>query len=375
MKRLLFIVLLSFCFNVYAYEEAKICSYNVNNKTVSMTYYNSGDEAIITSFTVDGTTYDFYRTILTSDFVRDTYSSGTCPVVNSVNFYGMDEEVYFIANDNQQFNLLIASGDIVYKDDGDVFGQIVEGSINRGNKLHTSIVNLYYEEILSSSEVVYDTVKIMDGNIKAYALGGYCKTKEKNVIVNYFLENSFDSISSFNIEFDYGGEKVTLSDKCADVAYTLWSSTKNLWEILKFYRNNEGDVNKLSYLSLESSYYTAYSLLTSFSYDLSDTDKDACELISDDMKNILNVFFDSFRMICIVLVVFMIYLDGMKCLSAKDDSATKKWLAGAVKRLIILAIVLLLPFIIDIVLDLLNSYFSSNYVKIDGECVKAITGV
>ena len=64
----------------------------------------------------------------------------------------------------------------------------------------------------------------------------------------------------------------------------------------------------------------------------------------------------------------------MKCLTAKDDSATKKWISNSVKRMIILVLTLLLPVLVNIVLDLVDKYRAGSYVKVNGECVKAITG-
>ena len=116
-----------------------------------------------------------------------------------------------------------------------------------------------------------------------------------------------------------------------------------------------------------------YSAFTTYWVD-THIDEDACGAISQDVRNILNSLFDSFRLISVILTTFMTYLDGMKCLTKKDDSETKKWISNTIKRLIILVVALLLPFLINIILDLIDKYMASSYVTVNGECVKAITG-
>ena len=88
----------------------------------------------------------------------------------------------------------------------------------------------------------------------------------------------------------------------------------------------------------------------------------------------MNEFFNIFRLISVILVVFLISLDLVKTLSKNDDSEIKKMINRSVKRMIALVLALLLPFLINFILDLVNDYMGNSYVNVNGECVKAITG-
>ena len=214
----------------------------------------------------------------------------------------------------------------------------------------------------------------MNVNIEAYAKGS-CTSIERSAIYNYFSHNDFNSINTFygdNV-FTYNDKNINLSDECAKITSDLYNSVVALNHILSDYVDGKGNVNTLNYLSLYNSFYAGRSALSTPWIDIK-TDDNACDAISEDIRKILNSFFDTFRLICIILVIFFIYLDGMKCLTAKDDSATKKWISNSVKRMIILVLTLLLPVLVNIVLDLVDKYRAGSYVKVNGECVKAITG-
>lgn len=378
MKKILIFLLTIFSFNVYAYEDGTLCSYNIGGRNISITSYVKDDEPIISSFKVDGNEYEHYENILSSDFIINNYNTGTCPSISAVSFNGMDEIVYFITDDAQKFNLLVSSGNLIYTnqngDPTEVYGQMSK-PVARGKKLYKQKIRLFgSNDAELYKDAFIDEAKALDELVNKY-LNGECTSYEKGIIYDYLLENSFWNVSTFDMTYNYKGEQVILSNKCVSASDNLKNKLIVVEEMLNYYENNKGDKGTLSYLYLQGSFQNAYSYLHSASYDLGDMDKESCDLIGEDVVEILNIFFNSFRIAIIALVIFMIYLDGMKALGSKDDSATKKWLSGSVKRLIVLIIVLVLPFLIDIIIDLLNLYFSSNYVNIDGECVKVITGM
>ena len=378
MKKILFCFLTIFCFNVYALEEGTLCSYNIENKNVSVTYYEKDDISNISSFKVNGKEYPHYVNKLSADFIVNNYNTNKCPSVSAVNFNGNDYTVYFITDDLQKFNNLVASGNIVYVDESgdttEIYGQMSKPPSSSGSLYNHKVKLFGHSDQALASEAFFEEAKALDDSVDKY-LSDDCTSYERSVIYNYLLEHSFRSVSSFGMTYDYKGEKVNLSSKCVNAANALKNKLTVVEEMLGYYDNNKGDKGTMSYLYLQGSCQSAYAYLHSASYDLSGINRESCDLIGEDVVEILNIFFDSFRIAIIALVIFMIYLDGMKALGSKDDLATKKWLSSAVKRLAVMIIVLVLPFLIDLVIDLLNLYFSSNYVNIDGECVKVITGM
>lgn len=367
MKYIIMIMIL-FVPNVFASDDGIACTYSSNGKVVHFGYYvNSNGKAIISNFVVDGESYPYiYNKI--SDL-----SPSECPTVNEVSFYGDSNIHYYLTKDDETFKSFVDYDNMLFDDYGNFMGQVI-------NSKKPDIVNssdyIHYEtsEITASSGVAASTRKQMETNIKAYEKGA-CTGDEKKAISEYFFSNDYYSISTFygsNL-FKIDDKFITLSNECALTASDLYNSTVGLVHMLSDYVDNGGDVNTLNYLSLRSSFYTAYSALTTPWYSIN-YDQDVCNIISGDVRGFLNEFFNTFRIIAVCLTIFMVYLDGINCLTKKDDSETKKWISKGIKRMIALVIILMLPSLINIVLDLVNKYMSGTYVNVNGECVKAITG-
>lgn len=366
--KILLIILCLFIPNIYAKDEAISCSYKANGSTINFGYYiTSSGENVVTNFVVDGESYPYYYNHISST------DKLTCPTIGEVSFYADNNKHYFIVKDREQFNLLLAAGEIIRNDEGEIIGQ-VNNIINPDKINQISYTHYDTSELTASSEVSNETRKQMEINVEAYQKG-VCTYKEKYGIYDYFNKNDFNSLSTFygdNV-FKYEDEYIKLSDECAKIANDLYVSVVALRHVLSDYVDGGGNVNTMNFLSLQSEYYIGYSALNSPWFD-NKVSEDACDAISGDIRTILNSFFDIFRLVSIILAIFFIYLDGMKCLTSKDDSNTKKWITNSFKRLIILVIVLLLPFIVNLVLDLINRYTAGTFVKVNGECVKAITG-
>lgn len=367
MKYILLFIFL-FISSVSASENALSCSYDVNGKTINFGYYiTSEGTPVITDFVFDGENYDFYHNKISTGEL-----SLECPVVNVVNFYGNSNPHYFITKNREDFDLSIDK--IIYDDKGNLIGQI-DGNIYKASNI-SSVEYVHYSsrEIYASEGVTDEVRKQMNENIKSYG-GNACKYIEKQAIANYFYANDFNSISTFAADnvFQNNGEYIKLSSNCVEVAHNLYNSVIALRHMLSDYVDDGGDMNTLNYLSLQSAFYAGYGSLTTLWYD-NTISENPCDAINDDIRNILNSFFDIFRLVVVILTIFMIYLDGMKCLAKKDDSETKKWISNASKRIIVLVICLMLPLIINLVLDFLNKYMSGSMVKVNGECVKVVTG-
>ncbi len=366
-----YILLFIFLFipSIRASENALSCSYNDNGKTINFGYYiTSEGKHAVTSFVVNGESYDNYH-----DKVFDSGLTLKCPTISIVHFFGDSNPHYFITRNREDFNLLIAANEIIYNDNNDLIGQ-VDAILNASNNGSVEYVHYSSREIYASEGVTDDVRKQMNNNIKAYASNA-CTYHEKQAITNYFYANDFNSMPNFSANdlFEVDNEKITLSSNCSEVARNLYKSIIAVRHMLDDYANDGGDINKLTYLSLESSYLSGYAALTTLWFD-NNVSEDTCGAISDDVRDILNSFFDIFRLVVVILTIFMVYLDGMKCLATKDDSETKKWISNTIKRMVILVICLMLPLIVNLVLDLLNRYMAGSLVEVNGECVKAVTG-
>ena len=364
-----YILLFIFLFipSVRASEDALSCSYNINGKTVNFGYYISSDNTpVITSFIVDGESYGYYY-----NKISNVDSKLDCPTVSSVNFNGDNNSYYFITKNKEQFNMLIADNEIIYDDDGNLIGQI--NSINDASSKNSTEYKHYSTREINASEGLTNEVrKQMDKNIKAYGIA--CEYYEKQAITNYFYINDFNSLNNFSADniFKKDKEYIKLSSECANAAKNLHNSVIAVRHMLSDYVDGGGDQNKLNYLSLQSSFSAGYGSLTTLWVN-NTVSENPCDAINEDIRSILNYFFDIFRLVAVILTIFMVYLDGMKCLSKNDDSETKKWISIAGKRLIVLIICLMLPLIVNIILDLINNYMAGSLVEINGECVKKIT--
>ena len=365
MKYILIFIFL-FIPSVSAKNDAISCSYKTEGKVVNFGYYiDENGTGNITNFIIDGKKYNNYNNLLNGDLTLE------CPKLNSIKYYGNDDINFYITKTDDDFRSLIAQGDIVYDANGDVIGQ-VEKYYRSTNNNSTNYTHYDSKEINGS--VSGETRKQMINNIKAYSSND-CTYIEKTAIAEYFFANDFYSVSNFSSSntFMYKNEYITLSSTCANDAKNLYNSILYIRNMLSDYVDGGGDVNSINYLSLEGSYYSGYNALTTPWYDNS-TSSDVCDVISADIRKILNELFNTLRLICVILVVFLINLDLMQTLSKKDDSEIKKMINRSIKRVVALVLMLLLPFLINFILDLINGYFGNSYINVNGECVKAITG-
>ena len=360
-----FLILFLIIPNIYAKEDAILCVYKYDNDVITLPYYTESNKVNVFNFKVNDKVYGNYVNRITSSELTD------CPVINRVKFYGSGVIRYFITETQEKFDKLVQNANVIYNESGIVLGQVeTRNTITIDKKTNYT----HYESGEIVGEITDQTREKMDENIKAYA-NGACTYIEKTAIAQYFYEYDFSAIKTFHGSgiFKYNNEDIELSSECASEAENLYNSLIILRQTLSDYADTGGDVNTINFLSLQSSYFAGYGALTTQWYDNKTTD-DVCSAISDDIRNVLNEFFNTFRLVCVILTIFMVYLDGMKCLAKKDDSETKKWITKSGKRLVMLVGALMLPLLVDFILNFIDKTMEGSYVRVNGECVKAITG-
>lgn len=364
MKYILLFILL-FIPNIYAKNDAISCEYTVNEKSIVIDYYiDENGNGEISNFYIDGEIG--YETADYFNMIKGDNLTLKCPYIKEVELYGYGK--YYVVTKEEDNDL--QEGNVLSDDKGQI-GQIKKATSGVNNKSRNYT---HYTSAEVNSGVGDDARKQMITNIKAYT-NGACSYVEKTAIAEYFYANSLDSINNFsgsNI-FMHNKQYITLSSECAKIAQDLYVSIFNIRRILSDYVDGGGNVNTINYLSLQGSYYSGFGALTTPWYDTS-ISEDACDAISQDIRKILNEFFNIFRLVSVILVVFLISLDLVKTLSKNDDGEIKKMINRSIKRMIALVLALLLPFLINFILDLVNDYMGNSYVNVNGECVKAITG-
>ena len=360
-----FLILFLIIPNIYAKEDAILCVYKYDNDVITLPYYTESNKVNVFNFKVNDKVYGDYVNRITSSELTD------CPVINKIKYYGSEVIYYYITETQEQFDKLIQNGNVIYDE-----LELVRGQVETRNTITSDkkISYTHYESGEISGEITDQTRKKMDENIKAYA-NGACTYIEKTAIAQYFYEYDFSAIKTFRGSgiFKYNNENIELSNDCAKEAEDLYNSLIILRQTLSDYKDNGGDANTINFLSLQSSFDIGYGSLTSLWYDNKTTDN-VCSAISEDIRNILNEFFNTFRLVCVILTIFMVYLDGMKCLAKKDDSEIKKWITKSGKRLVMLVGALMLPLLVDFILNFIDKTMEGSYVKVNGECVKTITG-
>lgn len=185
--------------------------------------------------------------------------------------------------------------------------------------------------------------------IQSYASGTTATFYDKGNVSSY-LDNEIKML--FN----------SFSSECGEAADELYSNINNLNRILYSYSNHDEITSKLSYMYVQSKYLIGYSLLTNANANVKIVE-DGCQLISSGLRNIIKEVLNALRIGAVVIVIFLSIVEIYKAVIAGDDSARKKMPSLISKRLIYLAIVLLLPALVMIFLDLLNKYFPVDTSK------------
>ena len=114
---------------------------------------------------------------------------------------------------------------------------------------------------------------------------------------------------------------------------------------------------------MESEYLTGFTLLTTYSPNIEDSEKTGCELIDSRIINFINDLFDVIKIFCTALCIFLCISDVYKMI-VTNESNMDKFKSSLIKRIVALVAVFLLPLFINIITDLINDrYLKSNPSK------------
>lgn len=102
--------------------------------------------------------------------------------------------------------------------------------------------------------------------------------------------------------------------------------------------------------------------------DNTDNDQveNSCDGLLGSFKDDLDAILDAIRIIGPIMVVVFSTIEYLKVIFDKDADAIKKANSRLIKRLILVAVLFLLPSLIEIFLDILNQSLNTNYTN----CVK-----
>lgn len=237
------------------------------------------------------------------------------------------------------------------------YDEIIPGNVNTNDKISTcpSIGSEYeIDKILSCLSEKDNIVKqaIIDFSEK-------CTEREKRAIQLY----SGGSIATFYNKQNVSGylnNEIKMmfnsfSAECGSAADNLYIAINNSNRVLNAYGAQPEVEYTLAFLSLQSNYLKSLGLLTSMNHGV-DKEENACNLINNDLKNIIKEIFNGIRIGAVCLVIFLSIIDVYKVVIAGDDSAKKKMPSMVSKRVIAVVIFLILPTIVLGIIDFLNKY-------------------
>ena len=187
---------------------------------------------------------------------------------------------------------------------------------------------------------------------------GACNNEERLAIITYAdgdLEKMRDGYETVK------GLK-TISDK--EISDLCANYSEQLYDVLKKTEKYIDEYTLIS-MNLESKYLMVKNIFVSGSKIQSRDDLtivDDCDLIDNDLKKILNEFFDYAKISCVAITIILSMVDFYKLLISKDLE-NKKVFKNIRTRIIALVAILLIPVIINIVLDLINRYVEVDALK------------
>ena len=187
---------------------------------------------------------------------------------------------------------------------------------------------------------------------------GACNNGERVAIIKY-AKGDIDKVSGgfslFKTLRTNDGKEI--NDFCANYAEDLYEAIKSAEPLTK-------DINLKSILletevTIKTNVFVNGSRITSRG-DL--TIIEDCKLISNDFKKILKEYLGYFQVAFLAVAIILCIVDLYKLLISKEIDSKKafKKIKG---RLIALVIFLLAPVIINIIIDLINSYVNVEAIK------------
>lgn len=181
---------------------------------------------------------------------------------------------------------------------------------------------------------------------------GVCSANSLNAMQR--VANLYDLKKNFDTS--------VLEPKCKEMVFGSNGYINTIQDASSYYNSNFGSDNishNLSCYSMQSQYLIGLSVLTNFMPITDETDVHGCDLISEDLINLINELFDAFKIICLCVCIFLCIVDIYKIVITKESEITK-FKTVLVKRVIVLVMVFLIPLFINIVTDLINNRYLKN---------------
>lgn len=211
-----------------------------------------------------------------------------------------------------------------------------------------------------NAEVDYETYNkaFVKLNAEYNLFIGGCNNEERLAIITYAdgdlekMSGGYETVKSLTTA---SGKEI--NDYCANYSEQLYDALKNAEKYI-------GEYTLIS-MNLESDYETKKNVFVCGSKiqlgeDL--TIVDDCDLINNDLKKFLNEIFDYAKIACVAITIILIIVDLYKLLVSKEID-NKKVFKNIKSRIIALIVVLLIPVIINFVLDLINRYVEVDALK------------
>jgi len=171
----------------------------------------------------------------------------------------------------------------------------------------------------------------------------------------FFAKRSVSAYLNNEIKMLFG----TFSGGCGSAADGLYDAIGNAARVLNSYSGHEEITTRMRYMSLESDYLIAYSLLTNVNPNVKVED-DSCDLISSELREYISEILNALRICGVLLVVLLSVVEIYKAITSSDESVKKKVTSLVGKRIAALVVILALPMIINILLDLINDYMPTD---------------
>ena len=270
-----------------------------------------------------------------------------------------DDTVEKLLNGSLNSKLIQMNFAEVLNIDNSVKTKFVESNINSINSSDQSYNSNftsgtcegYYKGLKEMREV------ITGKNVNNENVSGICSVSSLNAMQKvsslYDLENNFDNS--------------VLEPACREMIFGSNGYIKRILQAQTFYNNlkfkDEQKAYMISCLSMESEYLTGFTLLTTYSPNIEDSEKTGCELIDTRIIDFINDLFDVVKIACTALCIFLCISDVYKMIVTNENSIDK-FKSSLIKRIVALVAVFLLPLFINIITDLINDrYLKSNPSK------------
>ena len=202
------------------------------------------------------------------------------------------------------------------------------------------------EFIMKAKELSVLLKKVTDINI--------CTEDDLNAIRTQRMVSFLDFKDSFS---------ATLSSPCYNTIFSsngLYIKTLAAGNIISDYYGKESAYNyTMSFLFFESFYLKGYAFLTGSAMQVKPSEVVECGFLGEKTVKLLQDLFDIFKIGGIVVGILLGTIDIFKAVVG-NDSAVKKNLQTLMKRLAAIVALMLTPFLIELIFDVVNTIGVTN---------------